>query len=179
MEAINTLPTAPATQPVKKSVFLRILVALLVLAALTGGAFFFYQKQFAVDTSSVQSETESYLKVLRRLTVVPDEVPVIADVDNTELVQGEPFLRRAQKGDVVLAFKAARWAVLYRPSTQQLIDTTQIVVEGEGDVPDVDLPTNLPGTVQDPILPEQPVPTEIVVPDLVPPELLDPIGQPQ
>jgi hypothetical protein len=110
-----------------------VIIGILVIA-LAGAVFLLYRDRQLIHqtqqpSSTLDAKKQEYLKVLRKLAVVPEEEPVVAEVEDADQVKNEPFLRRSQTGDVVFAFKQAKWAVLYRPSTKQVVDTTPITLQ--------------------------------------------------
>lgn len=91
-------------------------VALVLLIVLVGGGVWHNRQQ------SLAESTNGIVEAISRLAVVPtDEKPSVTTVvDKTKVNQ--PFLRNAENGDqVVLYFQAGR-AVVYRPSTNKIVN---------------------------------------------------------
>ncbi|MEO7364045.1 MAG: hypothetical protein ABIV43_00865, partial [Candidatus Saccharimonadales bacterium] len=54
--------------------------------------------------------------------IVPaDETPTVATVSNVEKLKGQTFFANAQIGDKVIVYVNAKQAILYRPSTNQIV----------------------------------------------------------
>lgn len=51
------------------------------------------------------------------------ETPVVATVEDVTKFDSQPFFAKAQNGDKLLIFNDAKWAFLYRPSTQKIINS--------------------------------------------------------
>jgi len=61
-----------------------------------------------------------------KLMELPHETPTIATVTDVNKLEDQPFFAKAQNGDKVLIFSAAQRAIIYRPSTNKVIDITPI-----------------------------------------------------
>ena len=61
-----------------------------------------------------------------------DETPDLAKVSNKEKLAGQPFFQKSQNGDVVLIYLKAKKAILYRPSTNRVIDMVPL---SENEIP--------------------------------------------
>ncbi|MGE5042131.1 MAG: LytR C-terminal domain-containing protein [Candidatus Levyibacteriota bacterium] len=116
----------PVVQKVlKKKLYLAILIAALVIIIFVGGAIttaLVIKSQKPVDKVTLaRQETQELLSRVSRLITVPSEYPVVATVkDKSKLT--DPFFTDAQNGDKVLIFNKAKKAILYRPSTDKIIN---------------------------------------------------------
>lgn len=65
-------------------------------------------------------------------TLLPqEEVPTIATVSDPAKLQDQPFFAKAKKGDKALMYINAKKAFLYRPSTDEIIQTSRLeIVDG-------------------------------------------------
>jgi hypothetical protein len=74
------------------------------------------------------SEADDLIARVGQIVVLPsDETPTLATVtDSAKLAEEEPFFGNAQNGDKVLIYRNAKKAYLYRPSTNQLINVSNI-----------------------------------------------------
>ena len=54
------------------------------------------------------------------------ENPSVATVSDVEKLKSQDFFKRAKNGDKVLIFQSVKKAILYRPSTNKIIDITII-----------------------------------------------------
>ncbi len=63
-----------------------------------------------------------------RLVELPNEEPTVATVKDVAKLQNQTFFKNAQNGDKVLIFDGAKKAVLYRPSTNKVIEVSPVNV---------------------------------------------------
>lgn len=105
------------------------LPTLLVLALLLGGGVYYAFSEHVITASpgtqvgGVVSEKEEIIKVVRELIALPGrEVPAYGVITDPMQLVGQPFFKNARRDDVVLVFTSAKRAVLFRPSTGQIIE---------------------------------------------------------
>jgi len=117
--------------------FTGILGLVLIIAVIGGGAYI-YQKQANVPgpnntlgaqtEEAVQKENEETLERIGEMTLVPlNETPEIAEIADTTKLDSQQFFSRAQNGDKVIIYRTAKRVILYRPSTNQIIETGPLV----------------------------------------------------
>lgn len=76
---------------------------------------------------SAKVETERIKDEVSQLIELPaDEDPTIATVVDSSKLNNQPFFAKAQNGDRVVMYAKAKKAVLYRPSTNKLIEVAPI-----------------------------------------------------
>ncbi len=75
---------------------------------------------------ATEEETKALLDKVGELIELPNEQPTIATVTDLAPLQNQPFFARAQVGDKVLIFSEAKKAVLYRPSTNKVIEVAPV-----------------------------------------------------
>jgi hypothetical protein len=74
-----------------------------------------------------QPDTEALIAKVGQLILLPtNENPTIATVADLSKLQGQPFFAQAQVGDKVLIYTNAKKAILYRPSTNKIIEIAPI-----------------------------------------------------
>lgn len=140
----NELDHEPLFQPPVKSShdgisLMKKLPWLLLLLVLIGSGIFAYhqhregeqlQQQIQDLKQNPQKATEEESKVLlekvNALIQLPDEQPTIATVTDLAPLKDQPFFAYAQIGDKVLIFSQAKKAVLYRPSTNKVIEVAPV-----------------------------------------------------
>ena len=108
-------------------------VAVLVLLAGIGW--------FAYDYSQVRKENErlsdpqqaakeataQLITDVGKLTDLPQgETPTVATVSDVSKLKGQAFFAKAQNGDKVLIYTQAKRAILYRPSTNKVIEIAPV-----------------------------------------------------
>lgn len=75
-------------------------------------------------------ETAQLTGKIEALIELPtDETPTVATVTDVSKVQDKPFFTRAQNGDKVLLYAKSGKALLYRPSSNKLIEVSTLNLE--------------------------------------------------
>lgn len=75
--------------------------------------------QASVAAAKQVSDT---LGKVAKLAVVPtNETPTVATVANAAKLKGQSFFANAKDGDKVIVYSQAKEAILYRPSTNQIV----------------------------------------------------------
>lgn len=104
-----------------------ILIAVLALVILLSGAtaYYFYAKYQNVKKNPeliTQEETAWLVSKVSRLMVLPSGQPTVATVLDKEKVKDQEFFKNAENGDKILVYMDAKKAILYRPSTDKIIE---------------------------------------------------------
>ena len=107
------------------------LVVLLVAGSVYGGIK--YTKLQDENTrlsnpqESAKAEMDRVKEAVEMLVDTPkDETPIIATVTDVEKLKSQPFYANAQNGDKALFYEKSKRAILYRPSTNKIINTSTI-----------------------------------------------------
>lgn len=67
-----------------------------------------------------------------KLYALPEgEEPIVATVSDKEKSREQPFFAKAENGDITLIYSNAKLAVLYRPSTKQLINVSSVTIQDQ------------------------------------------------
>ncbi len=124
----------------KRSV-IAITVVLAVVIVLLGLLFWRAQSQLnqAKKTLEQQQNDPAFLKKqetkelvdkVGMLIILPkDEEPTVATVTDLTKLEGQPFFAKAQVGDKVLIYQQDKKAILYRPSSNQIIELAPLINE--------------------------------------------------
>lgn len=76
---------------------------------------------------AAQVEAENLVEKVSRLVSLPTgETPTVATVVDVSKLKGQAFFANAENGDKVLMFTTAKKAVLYRPSSNQVVEIAPI-----------------------------------------------------
>ncbi len=123
----------------KKKIAIRfpvvLLASIMVLVALL--IFFFYQIKKSDKPDSIESDlnsgikdaTTSIIEDIGILIELPkNEIPTIATISDIEKLYGQPFFDTAENGDIFLAYTTAMKAILYRPSTNKIINAAPLSI---------------------------------------------------
>lgn len=130
----------------KRNLLIVSLAGVAVILIITN--IFFYQKLRALNhnpQAETQAQTQELIGEVGKLMVLPTEAPTIATVSDPEKLKGQPFFEKAQIGDKVLIYAAARKAVLYSPSQKKIIEVAPLII---GQAPATEGTTATTGTNQ-------------------------------
>lgn len=64
--------------------------------------------------------------VSKQQPIPKDEIPTVATITNLSKLPDQPFFAKARNGDKLLIYKVAQKAILYRPTTQQIIQVSPL-----------------------------------------------------
>lgn len=109
-----------------------VVVAIAVLAA----SYFFLQYQKSQKllqnpTAKAQAETQELLEQVGKIYALPNGTPTVATVSDKSKLSTQAFFASAQNGDKVLIYTDAKKAILYRPSTGQVIEVGPITIQDQ------------------------------------------------
>lgn len=78
-----------------------------------------------------QAQTDSYIAEIGKLYALPaNEKPDVATIKDKDAVKKQyPVLDQAENNDILVIYKEAKLAILYRPSTKQLIKVVPVNVD--------------------------------------------------
>ena len=123
--------------PQDKKKFLMPGLSLLLLASVLVALYFFsqYQKTQSLlknPTATSASEVKEITEKVGVLIELPKgEEPTVATVSDKNKLKDQAFFKNAENGDKVLIYTKAKKAILYRPSTNKIIEVAPVNL-GEG-----------------------------------------------
>ena len=86
------------------------------------------------SSASTTNETQLLVEEVGKLIILPqNEQPTIATVSDLGKLKDQPFFVKAQIGDKVLIYTTAKRAILFRPSSNQIIEIAPLTI---GESPD-------------------------------------------
>jgi hypothetical protein len=98
------------------------------------------QKVQADPNAEVKEQNRQLVDKVGQLIVLPtDEQPTIATVSDLDKLKGQPFFAHAELGDKVFIYSGAKKAILYRPSTNKIIELAPLTT---GDSASASAPAN-------------------------------------
>lgn len=143
----QTLDSEPKTRTSKKTLrkILKPVLMIGILFVLLGGIFRFtplgeklplpqFVKSFVAqdETAKQARETKELLEKVARHMVLPQEEPIIATVqDKDVLVKEQKFFEGAENGDILFIFPQAAKAVIYSKKKDILINAGPLVTQPE------------------------------------------------
>lgn len=118
----------------KGKIFLWIFVILLIGGLATGTWYFYdqYQKIKKNPELISKNEVEAITTAIGRFMNLPkDEQPTIATITDQEKLKTQPFFKNSKNGDKVLIYTKVGKAILYRPSTNRIIEFAPLAIGGD------------------------------------------------
>lgn len=100
----------------------RVFIAYLVVIALFAIPVLAYSMKPENTSDLAQAQIDSITEKVSLLMDIPSEKPTIATISDASKLKDQPFFAKAQNDDKVLIFNAAQKAILYRPSTNKIIE---------------------------------------------------------
>lgn len=128
---------------------LGILILVVVAAFGMYGSWHFYGKYQAALKSpalEAQKEAEALVTALGKIIELPsDETPTIATISDKEKLKDQTFFKTALNGDKLFAYNTAMLAILYRPSTNKIINVAPIGINQPATIaPETEQSTSTP-----------------------------------
>lgn len=133
----NANPTAapriPRRRPrVSRNQLIKGAVALILLIGLGWLIMSYIQTRSELEKLSTnpqaasEDEATALVNKISAYLTLPDEKPTLATVNDVSKLSGQEFFANAQNGDKVLIFASADRALLYRPSTEKVIEYSKV-----------------------------------------------------
>lgn len=111
------------------------LAVITIIVLLVGGWYWVKNKKaLKGETTSSQEKAKNDITqlvgVVGKLIELPkDELPTVATVSDKTKLQDQPFFAKAENGDRVLIYTDAKKALLYRPSSNKIIEVTSLNID--------------------------------------------------
>lgn len=86
-----------------------------------------YQTIIANPQAGSAEEGKALVKKLSAFMELPAETPSVVTITDREKLQDQEFFQKAINGDKIIIFEAAKRIMLYRPSTNRLIDVAPLI----------------------------------------------------
>ena len=115
--------------PKKRRPIWIVLFAVVLLASIGVGVYYFVQYRRVVQNPDLVSKQEltSILEKVNKLMDLPqDETPTLATVLNKDNLKDQDFFKKAENGDKVLVYTNNKKAILYRPNTNKIIEVMPV-----------------------------------------------------
>jgi len=134
MENLSSVDVSEKIGRIKRMNYKKLFYIFILILAIGGTiTSVYYFKQYralkANPNLEAQRETESLVASLSKLMELPaDETPTIATIADKDKLKDQPFFAKAENGDKLLAYTKAMQAILYRPSTNKIINVAPIVI---------------------------------------------------
>ncbi|PIY93747.1 MAG: hypothetical protein COY69_00015 [Candidatus Magasanikbacteria bacterium CG_4_10_14_0_8_um_filter_32_14] len=127
----------PNSEKNKKNNVKNFFILLLAIFTLLGlaGTYYFFDKYNSLKNDPAlvsQKDIDTTLVAVGKLMILPaDEVPTVATILDKTKLTGQSFFDSAENGDKLLAFTKTMQAILYRPSTNKIIQVAPIFIKND------------------------------------------------
>ncbi len=138
-----------------KKVITSVLIAVLVVAVGALGFLYVRERKAASDARSQANEAQAkleefktdpdaaareevnrYVAEVGELYALPaNEEPSVATVNDKSKLTDQPFFANAENGDVTLIYAQSKLAILYRPSSKQLVNVSSVTIQEDSSTP--------------------------------------------
>src|SRR3989338_2433659 len=102
-----------------------IIIALLLIGSLSAAGYYYYKYTTSLSTEAADSK-KTITSVMKLMSLPEGEVPTVATVTDKKKLQNQQFFKKAENGDKVLIYQSIKKAILYRPSTNKIVDVAPI-----------------------------------------------------
>jgi hypothetical protein len=119
---------------IKKILLPVLYVAVLLGLGAFGGLYFKKYQDLKKNPPSAdvaaQAQVDKTVAEVGKLYQLPkDEKPSVATVKDINKLKDQPFFAKAQNDDVTLIYSNAKLAILYRPSTKQIVNVSSVTIQ--------------------------------------------------
>lgn len=117
----------------QKKYALYAIYVLVLLAAIAFGAVQYkqYHDLKKNPNQAQQSEVNRVTSKVGKLYKLPNETPTLATVQDISKLKSQPFFQNAQNGDKLLIYQGARQAIIYRESSNQMVNVGPIAISSD------------------------------------------------
>lgn len=137
-----------------------------------GGAIlsgFVIKQQPQVLGLSAQTEVTSLIAQIGKLIVLPaNEYPTATTINDLSKLKDKPFFKNAKKGDKLLVYTSSKWAVLYRPTENIIIETGPFDINQTSATTPTPSPSPSPSPSPTPSVSPSPSPSPTITPTIAP-----------
>lgn len=111
---------------------LKILLVVLIAVGSTGAAFYFYSQYQTIKKNPdlvYKGEDKKTIESISKYMELPQgEEPSIATILDITKLKDQKFFENAQNGDKIIIYNSARKAILWRPTTNKIIEVAPLVL---------------------------------------------------
>ena len=114
-----------------KANLIRFILLLIFIAAIAAGYYYYrsYQKLLKNPEIVTTQEVSWLQESVGKLMDLPNETPSTATVLDKSKLKGQAFFNNAENGDKILIYSTAKKAILYRPSTNKIIEVMPLALD--------------------------------------------------
>ena len=109
---------------------------MILFAAGAASAVVIIKEQPQVLGLSTSSELTNLTSQIGKLIILPnDEMPTLTTINDVDKLKDQPFFANAKNNDKLLVYTNAKWAVLYRPSENRIINAGAYDIRPQTPIP--------------------------------------------
>ncbi|KKR21911.1 MAG: hypothetical protein UT50_C0002G0002 [Candidatus Moranbacteria bacterium GW2011_GWA2_39_41] len=127
----------------KAKIWKKILPAVIivvVIGILGGAGYYFYHKYKKAPVAV--NENEDFTIKVGKMMELPNEAVTLATVTDKEKLKDQPFFANSENGDKALIYTQAKKAILYRPSTNKIIEVMYLSISQNATTSEVPVAEN-------------------------------------
>lgn len=119
----------------------KFLIALIIIVLAAGAGYFAYKynqanneaKRLSDPKVAATQQVDNLVAQVGKLVELPSgQTPTVATVTDSKKLASQTFFKNAVNGDKVLIYTQAKRAVLYRPSTNKVIEIAPLNIGSNG-----------------------------------------------
>lgn len=110
----------------KKKLFWMTLVIIALVCTYTLVMGLIYKNQMGTKKKAQAKEEQQTIDKIAQLLRLPNENPIVTTVYNEKDFENNNLFRTVKKGDKILLYINAKQAIIYRPSTNQVIEVLPV-----------------------------------------------------
>ncbi len=124
---------------VKKIINFKTIIVLLAICGLVATTTYFYseyqenKQDKNISANAKEEKIESIESIVSNISqymnLPTDEEPMVATITDEAKLQDQKFFKKAKNGDKILMYPKASKAILYRPSTQRVIEFSALMID--------------------------------------------------
>lgn len=104
-----------------------VILVVIALGAVAVAGIFFFKYTNTPSATPKQDELSQVISEVGKVLLLPsNETPTLATVSNPAVLKNQPFFANALAGDKVLIYPTSKKAILWRPSTKQVIEVATV-----------------------------------------------------
>lgn len=131
----SSAPAASSKKSFDKKLLIYGAVGILIIALVAVSGYFFLQYQNAqklLSGGNSQVQVKELIEKVGKLVVLPkSEQPTLATVTDKFKVMNQDFFKKAENGDQVIIYAKNKTAILYRPSSNKIVNYATGITVGQ------------------------------------------------
>lgn len=127
----NSDSTSPGKKITLPPRIILIISGIILVVGLIASSVFFYFRYKQEVSKNPNREISAIVATISEFMFLPNETPTLATITNVDELAENALFDRAENGDKVLIYSAAKKAILFRPSEDKVIEVLPIYSTAE------------------------------------------------